>query len=168
MQRIIVILAIVLTLASCATQKRCNEKFPPQVIVLQKDSIQYIDVVRDSISYYSDSSYVTALLECDEHGQVIMKELLDYKSGNHIAPPHVIMKDNVITAACNVDSMEVYHRMQKQISTSIKEIKKESIKYTNILTPFQKFKCKAFWWESAVLLTILLTIIITLFYGKRK
>ncbi len=164
MQRIIII-AILFMLASCVTQKRCNEKFPPQVITIQKDSIHYVQITKDSISYYSDSSYIRAYLECDKEGRVFMKELQEYKSGKNLNIPHLSVKNNVMTSTCIVDSMIVYHIIKSRLST--KETIKEKTVTINVLTPFQKFRCNAFWIESALLLFILFLIFKKILYGKK-
>jgi hypothetical protein len=40
-------IVILLSLASCVTQKRCYQKFPPQVVTIRHDSI----VIKDSLVY---------------------------------------------------------------------------------------------------------------------
>jgi hypothetical protein len=40
-------LLIVLAISSCVTQKKCNQKFPPNVVTFYKDSI----VIKDSLIY---------------------------------------------------------------------------------------------------------------------
>jgi len=168
MQKYVVIIAILLTFTSCVTRRRCNEKFPPQISFAREDSIQYVQITKDSISYYTDSSYVRALLECDTHGQVIMKELQEYKSGKNLDIPNVIIRDNVITATCIVDSMAVYNLIKSKFSSNVKNTKENYVVTTNELTPFQKFRCNVFWPESLILLFILFLFIKNLIYGNKK
>ena len=168
MKNLLVIILLLCFLTSCVTQERCNEKFPPQTVIQKEDSIRTIETTRDSISYYTDSSYVKAYLACDEHGRVIMQELLAYKSGKTLNIPLVTVKDNVLTAICDVDSMAVYNLIKSKVSTGIKNTVTQKIVTVNILTPFQKFRCTAFWWESLILLIILFIFIKNIFYGKNK
>lgn len=170
MQRfIITILFVVLLTQSCVTKKRCSAKFPPaQSIYITTDSVKIIEITKDSISYFTDSSYVVALLECNEQGKVILKELQDYKSGSKLDVPKIIIKENVITANCVVDSIEVYNRIKTKQVTVVSNKQKETTKTVNVLTPFQKFRCNAFWYMSAILLVILLVIIKKSIYGNKK
>ena len=53
----ILYLTVILLLSSCVTQKRCLQKFPPEVVVLRTDTLIY----RDTIIYIpieGDTSYV--------------------------------------------------------------------------------------------------------------
>ena len=47
MRTILVFLVVLVSFASCVTQKRCLSKFPPQVVTVRHDSI----IIKDSIVY---------------------------------------------------------------------------------------------------------------------
>lgn len=67
------------------------------------------ETVRDTIvRIQADSSMLRALVECDSLGQVRMRELLEYHAGERVRPPKVTIRDNVLTASAEVDSISVY------------------------------------------------------------
>jgi hypothetical protein len=77
--RNLLIILIVLLMTSCVTQKRCNSKFPPQVI--RKDSIVYRDkekIVRhDSIVYREVPKYYKkdSIVYRDKEGNITKDKL---------------------------------------------------------------------------------------------
>jgi len=48
---LLVSILLILTLASCTTERKCNRKFPPQTMVITKDSI-----IRTTNTVYSDTT----------------------------------------------------------------------------------------------------------------
>lgn len=159
MKILLISLVSLFLVTGCCTQQRCNQKFPPVQTVNDSSAVTTDESVqeRDSISYLpADSSWLKALLECNEHGQVMMKELQGYKAGKNADVPQVKVKDNVLTAVCNVDSVAVYNRISKRFKSKIeyrdREVLKE--KRVNYLTPFQKAEIKGFYIASALLLIL--------------
>lgn len=51
MKKILLIVLIGLMLAGCTTQKKCNNKFPPETIIIRKDSI-----IRTTNTVYRDTT----------------------------------------------------------------------------------------------------------------
>lgn len=83
-----------------------------------------------------------ALLECDSAGQVVMKELLNYRAGDRLKPPEVIVKNNTLTVTAKVDSLSVYLALKDRY-TELKqaEVIKETVAIeVNRLTGWQKFR----------------------------
>lgn len=162
-----IILALILILTGCVTERRCNEKFPPAVI--SADS-----TVENSYLYDQDSSYITKMpgdsswiklyIECNEYGQALIRQVEGYKAGQKVGVPEVQITGHILTAKCEVDSLEVYNRIKKTFKsdTAFHGRKAEGIKYINRLTTSQRNQIAAFWIESALM------IIIISFFIKRK
>lgn len=157
MKNLFMILICLVVLSGCCTQKRCNQKYPPaqsasdSSMVTTSESVQE----KDSISYLpADSSWLKALLECNEYGQVVMKELQGYKSGKNAGVPQVSVKDNVLTAKCKTDSLAVFNHYSKHFKKEVeyRDRKVTETKYINELTKGQKRMITAFWIESLILL----------------
>lgn len=79
----------------CITQEKCLQKYPPsqkvEVLTLVRDRI------RDSlVQLPPDSSWLEALLACDSVGKVYLKELIAYKSGEHLKVPSLGIKNNLL------------------------------------------------------------------------
>lgn len=73
------------------------------------DSVVIREVVRDTVvTVRADSSLLRALVECDSLGQIHLLELLEYRAGERLKPPQVAIRDNVLTAVAEVDSMAIY------------------------------------------------------------
>lgn len=51
MKKLIILLSALLILTSCVTEKKCNRKYPPQFVVIEKDTVIYKEkiVIKDSI-----------------------------------------------------------------------------------------------------------------------
>ena len=112
---------------------------------------------RDSISYLpADSSWLKALLECNAQGQVVLKELQDYKTGKSINVPLVKVKNNVLTATCNVDSIAVFNHYSKHFKKEVQYKDRKVIKEVrvNYLTGFQKAEIKGFYISLFLLLVL--------------
>jgi hypothetical protein len=158
-RKLIIFLVSLILVTGCCTQRRCNQKFPPVQTVNDSSAVTTHESVqeKDSISYLpADSSWLKALLECNEHGQVIMKELQGYKDGKNVEVPWAEISNNVLTVKCNVDSVAVYNRISKRFKNKIeykdREVLKE--KRVNYLTPFQTAEIKGFYIASALLLIL--------------
>lgn len=138
---ILLLFALLAVTTSCVTAKRCAQLFPPSVE--RKDSVSVVvkETLRDTtIIVPADSSWLQMLIECGENGQALMKELLGYKAGSRTAPPRVIIKDNVLTAECECDSIAIHAilKSRETVSSSI-SIEKEIIQVpVNYLTWWQR------------------------------
>lgn len=159
MKHFFIILVSLFLVTGCCTQKRCNQKYPPVQSVNDSSSVTASESVqeKDSISYLpADSSWLKALLECNEYGQVVMKELQEYKAGKNTGIPQVSVKDNVLTAKCKIDSLAVFNHYSKHFKKEVeyRDRKVKETLYINELTKGQKRMISAFWIESLVLLII--------------
>lgn len=154
---IILFLASLILVTGCCTQERCAQKYPPVQSVNDSSAVTTTESVqeKDSISYLpADSSWLIALIECDENGKAVMKELQEYKSGKNVAVPQVAIKNNRLTAACIVDSIAVFNHYSKHFKKEVqyhdREVKKEV--RVNYLTGFQKAEIKGFYISLVLLL----------------
>jgi len=133
--------------------------YPPVQSVNDSSSVTTNESVqeKDSISYLpADSSWLKALLECNAQGQVVLKELQEYKSGKSANVPQVKVKNNVITATCNVDSIAVFNHYSKHFKNKVEYRDKEveKIVRVNYLTGFQKAEIKGFYITLVLLLAL--------------
>lgn len=157
--KIIIFLASLILVTGCCTQKRCNDKYPPVQSVNDSSSVTTNESVqeRDSISYVlADSSMLKALLECNEFGQVVFKELQEYRNGKNVEVPVVNIEDNVLTVKCKVDSIAVFNHISKTFKNKVEYRDKEveKIVRVNYLTGFQKAEIKGFYIASILLLIV--------------
>jgi len=160
MKTLIIILVSLILVTGCCTQKRCNDMYPPSVQSVNDSSSVTTDESvqeKDSITYLpADSSWLKALLECNEYGQVVFRELQEYKNGKNVEVPVVSVEDNVLTVKCRVDSLAVFNHFSKSVKNKIeyrdREVLKE--KRVNYLTPFQKAEIKGFYIASIILLVL--------------
>lgn len=140
MKRIVMIallqMVVVLLISSCAGTKIVAEQ---QVF---RDTVIVKEIIRDTIvSVVADSSMLQMLIECDSLGQAHLTQLLHYQAGDKLKPPNLKIKDNVITAIAEVDSMSIY----LQLKDKYKEVRRaETTTKTveiNRLTKWQKMMC---------------------------
>lgn len=156
---LILLLASLILVTGCCTQRRCADKYPPVQSVNDSSSVTTVESVqeRDSITYLpADSSWLIALLECDEYGKLILRQLQDYKNGKNVEVPYVSVDGNVLTVKCKVDSLAVFNHYSKHFKKEVqyrdREVKKEV--RVNYLTDFQKNEIKGFYIASFLLLLI--------------
>lgn len=108
-----VVAAIALSLAGCRTTKVLSSDKSTTA-----DSVVIVERIRDTVvTVGADSSMMRALLECDSLGQVRLKELLDYRTGQRLQPPAIYIRDNVLTAAAKVDSTAIYMQLKDRLET---------------------------------------------------
>lgn len=50
---------------------------------------------------------IQALIECDSLGRARIKELQRYQAGERLKPPTVVIRDNILSASANCDSLEL-------------------------------------------------------------
>ena len=159
MRNILFFTIVLFLITGCTTQKRCNAKFPPMQSIRDSSSNSIREYVeqKDSISYTAaDSSLLIALLECNERGQVVLKELQEYKSGKQVDVPRLSLKNNLLTAKCTVDSFAVFNRFSKHFKTQVeyRDREVEKVVRVNYLTEFQKWQIKGFYVASLLLIAI--------------
>lgn len=104
------------------------------------DSVIVVETLRDTVvRIEADSSLLRALVECDSLGQAHLRELLEYQAGDRLKPPQVVIRDNVLTATAEVDSMAIYLRLKDRYEERFRTDRKTETVYveTNKLTWFQ-------------------------------
>lgn len=168
MKHTVAIAILFLMISGCATQKRCNEKFPPVEATSSADSssTQLSEYSQDSLQKTTlapDSSYIKLLIECTERGEALIKQVEGYKSGRRVNIPDVSIKGNVLTAGCRADSLTIYNIIKKRFKKEIeyRDRRVEVTKYTNMLTRPQRTMIAGFWVVSTML------VLIAVIYVKR-
>lgn len=167
MRGAIIVSILVLILSGCCTQKRCAQKYPPAQSSTEKDTTgtltQETHQDTDSISYISqDSSWIKLYLECNAQGQVLIRQLDSYKQGKNVSLPQVSVKNNLLTAQCKVDSIEVYNRISKHFKKEFQYkdriVTKEKTIVKKEMNRFQRFCFWGFWilFPLSLLLSLLL------------
>ena len=122
----------------CGMVAACRS-YIPQAATTQRDSLVIREVVRDTVvSLQPDSSLVRALLECDSLGQVHIKELTAYKSGQRLRPPDLSVKDNVLTATSYLDSLSIFLQLWDRYTEAYHDQEKVQVVEVNRLTWWQK------------------------------
>lgn len=110
------------------------------------DSVIIRQTVRDTVvTVKADSSMIRALLECDSLGQVRMRELVEYRAGERTKPPDLSIKENVLTAKADVDSVAIFMQLKdlyEYYFGNTKEVIIETVE-VNRLTWWQKLWVKA-------------------------
>lgn len=84
----------------------------PPTIIEKTNTITKKEVVHDTIfETQKDSSYYKAWLDCQD-GKVVFKEhpegRIISKSGKHLKPPKVNLKDNILTVDCKAEAQKMY------------------------------------------------------------
>ena len=99
---------------------------------------QVREVVRDSVVVIPpDTSWLTALLECDSLGKVRIAEILTMQPGYRIHPPAPVIIDNILTVTAEVDSFSVYLKLKDRYIESEK---------TTTHTEYIHIKQRGFFW----------------------
>lgn len=95
--RLISIVFLMSAICSCATQKRCNERFPPKESV--KDSIVYKEILRDTVIYVKGEDILLIdTLPCPE------LNFTHSETKNHLIQ-RITIKKGIIKAECKEDSL---------------------------------------------------------------
>lgn len=145
---LLVILALVVLMSSCATQKRCNEKYPPQVSdsTYTKDSIVFVP---DTIIVPGETVVITDTIPCPD--VVYHKEV----KKNH-STAIVDINKGKLTVECKTDSLEKIIIKQNHIietNRNRKEVSKPVIEYR---TRFIDMLCR---WIAGIAVGALLILI---------
>jgi len=155
------ILILALLLASCSpVQKSVNttDSTTVRTVIVRKDSLIRVPVP-------ADSSIIQALIECDEHGNAMIREITQLRAGLNVKP-EVRIVNNTLTAECRVDSFAVYKAISKiyeQNDTTSVSVRTETTR-VNYLTWEQKAKIAGFY--LLALLLIFFTLYKTFRYVK--
>ena len=127
------ITVLILTLLVCSC---CGSKL---AVTGAKETVTVVETLRDTVVMVeTDASMVSALLECDENRNVVIRELLELRSGKHVRPPQMVIRDNVITATAVVDSFDIYLSW-KEREKHVESIRTVTVK-SNELTGWQWFQ----------------------------
>ncbi|MDI3319120.1 hypothetical protein [Pinibacter soli] len=138
---IIAFLALIVALCSCKTVT--------PIITTKIDSTIRVITVKETLHdttliVQADSASITALLECDSAGNVLLKQLLQYSQGNRIAPPKISLKNNVLKALSVTDSAKIYLAVKELIETDHTTEKTSEVKFVpvkeNYITRWQWFQ----------------------------
>ncbi len=129
---------IALFMTSCRETKEVSNTQRLQTLIIR-------DTVRDTlVQVKADASLIRALLECDSAGNVLLKRILEYEAGKHVAPPQLDIQDNVLTAMAEVDSFGIFMTLRDRYveRTDYLESNEKEIVYVNRLTGWQKFRVR--------------------------
>lgn len=112
-----------------------------------------------------DQATTKALLECDSTGNVLIRQLAEYKAGERLKPPRINVQDNVLTATAETDSLSIYLALKDRYAERADTvyIDKSKIIEVNRLNGWQKFRI----WIGNVML-IIIPIVIYLKIKKIK
>lgn len=144
MKNILIILLAVVSLNSCITQKRCFQKFPPQVIT--KDSIVIKDttIYRDTtIAIKGDKVTIHDTIDCPN-----LEYHKEVKSTTGRTLAVVDIRKNKLQVDCKTDSLNV---VIKNLKTKISTLEKyhTEVKIIQAPAPPPKIKYKVpkwCWW----------------------
>ena len=121
MRTLILLFGLVALLSSCSAermaQRRCS-KCPTVTKTEVRDSVSYVSTVtvRDSlVQLPADSAWLWALLECDSMGRV--KEVKTEIVNRDRVRIKYVIKNNVLTATCEVDSMGIFLKIFDRFTT---------------------------------------------------
>ena len=144
--RIILFIIIAASFTSCISQKKCNDRYPPQIIT--KDSVVEREVVtyRDTtITVPGDSVKIHDTIPCPD---VVYHKEVKSKSGRTTAK--VDINKGTLTVECKTDSLQ---RVIDSLASVIKT--KEVYKTTTVIKekPVTKYRIpKWCWWYIGITL----------------
>lgn len=130
---------IALFMTSCKGQEGMSSTQKSQTTLIVRETS------RDTlVKVEADASLVKALLECDSAGNVLLKRILEYEAGKHVAPPKLDIRDNVLAATAEVDSFGIFMTLWDRYMerTDYLESNHKEITYVNRLTGWQKFRVR--------------------------
>jgi hypothetical protein len=129
---------------SCATQKRCNEKFPAEKF--SYDSLGVVEriIIKDTVITIPGAAIhdtIPVIIDCDKNGVGTIRPVIKTNASGHVSQS-VIAAGNYILANCKADSLkQVIERQQKEISKNSSQFRKESKPViTNVIPGFYKFQ----------------------------
>ena len=92
------------------------------------DTVTVTEQVRDTV----------VVLECDSLGQVQMRRLMEYQAGNRLRPPDIEVRDNILTATAQADSMAIYLTLKDRIERHTSTRKEFQVVEVNRLNTWQR------------------------------
>ena len=92
------------------------------------DTVTVTEQVRDTV----------VVLERDSVGQVQMRRLMEYQAGNRLKPPDIEVRDNVLTATAQADSMAIYLTLKDRIERHTSTRKEFQVVEVNRLNTWQR------------------------------
>ena len=113
------LLLVLMLASSCITKERCARFYPPQTVKADSVTVKVVEKVTDTLfEIMADSSWLKAWIECDSMGRATIGELIGYKAGQRAGVPKLTLRDNVLMAGCNCDSLKI-HALLKSRETTI-------------------------------------------------
>jgi len=157
MKKIILLILILIVSYSCVTQKKCNQKFPSEVIT--RDSIVYRTntIIKDSIIYIKvpiEVGTIEGNINCDSLGAQMKKVTIDNKRLKMTI--EVINGKLIAVSTCKEDSLQAIIQRQMTIIDSL------HVKATLVKDPLIKFEMK--WYEQLFFYIGVIASLIGLFY----
>jgi hypothetical protein len=155
MKKVIAIGVLLLSLASCVTQKRCLQKFPPQIVtkdsIVVKDTTVYV-TLRDTIP--GDSVLLDDSIPCPD-----VQYHKEVKSPSGRTTAKVDINKGKLTVDCKVDSL---NRVIDSLQVKIKTTEAYHSQVKTIEVPVVKYKTPVWAWImlAAIALYFLIPIVI--------
>jgi hypothetical protein len=111
---IIVVVLLYFILSGCVTKKACDRKFPPQIVTNTTiHDTMWLTKYDTTIIVKPDSASMKAKLKCDSLGNVLVSELLDYKTGKKVTIRWRVI-DNILYVECDYSGYELIINLQQQ------------------------------------------------------
>lgn len=180
MKKLLFLTLIIVSVISCRTIKTTttsHELFSSKdTTVYKSDSIfvQVVETVKDThFVIKQDSATIQALIECDENGKALIRQIIDIETGERLRQS-ISMDNNIITVTAKIDSAAVYFQYKnthiKEVektkhSVKIKETEKETTKESH-----KKVVYKFPLWIWPIVIGVIVTMVIILvnFIRRRK
>lgn len=147
---------VVLIGMSALCMVSCKAQLP---LLIQTSDTSVIEtareIIRDTVvRVEADQATLKALLECDEKGQVLLRQILSYESGQRLKPPEInITPEGVLTATATADSLSIYLALKdryERVETSREALQVQTVE-VNRLNGWQKFRL----WIGNIVLIVL-------------
>lgn len=119
------------------------------------------EIIRDTLIYVpADKETVTALLECDSTGNILLKEIVTLQ-GQLNAKAKIEIREKILTVDCVCDSLAIYHQVKDRYEEK-KSIQTNTIFVEKELKGWQK----TLMWIGAISLITYLIVLIIKMKGK--
>ena len=158
MKYILIAVGMIFLVTSCATQRRCAERFPcnGSVDTIVKDSVVYC--VKDSIiTIPPDSSAIQALIDCSE-GQARLKQIIAYNAGETVKIPILKIRHDTLFVNCEADSMNIAFSWAEKNQYHLIRTSSVVVQKQNYLTGWQWFQL----WTGRIFLILIIILLIYL------
>jgi hypothetical protein len=155
MKKLILLFVAIALLSSCVTQKRCNKRFPCSGKTDTVTRTDYIETLKDTMIYLTDSAFAQLYFECDKNGDVLLKKIMELQSGHYINPK-VIFKDKILYVNCNIDSAGILLHYKNILIKDFQKINNTVIVKENYFTKWQSFQI----WVGRIFMILLILLII--------